>query len=63
MAAPARQRILDAALALIQQQGIRRVTTKETASRAGAAEESVLGRVVPSLRIFDRGEFDYREVA
>jgi len=41
MAAPARQRILDAALALIQQQGIGRVTTKEIASRAGAAEGSL----------------------
>jgi hypothetical protein len=38
MATPARQRILDAALGLIQQKGIGRVTTREIALAAGAAE-------------------------
>jgi AcrR family transcriptional regulator len=41
MPAPARQRILDAALALIQQRGIGRVTTREIALAAGAAEGSL----------------------
>jgi AcrR family transcriptional regulator len=41
MAAPARQRILDAALELIRERGIGRVTTKEIASSAGAAEGSL----------------------
>lgn len=41
MATPARQRILDAALALIRQKGIGRVTTREIALAAGAAEGSL----------------------
>ena len=41
MAAPARQRILDAALGLIRQRGIGRVTTREIAVAAGAAEGSL----------------------
>ncbi len=41
MAAPARQRILDAALGLIQRKGIGRVTTREIAMAAGAAEGSL----------------------
>src|SRR6266487_2958414 len=41
MAAPARQRILDAALDLIQRKGIGRVTTREIAMAAGAAEGSL----------------------
>jgi AcrR family transcriptional regulator len=41
MPAPARQRILDAALSLIQQRGIGRVTTREIAMAAGAAEGSL----------------------
>jgi AcrR family transcriptional regulator len=41
MPTPARQRILDAALALIQQRGIGRVTTREIAMAAGAAEGSL----------------------
>jgi len=40
MATPARQRILDAALGLIQQRGIGRVTTREIAMAAGTAEGS-----------------------
>src|SRR6516162_2726244 len=41
MPTPARQRILDAALGLIRQRGIGRVTTKEIALAAGAAEGSL----------------------
>jgi AcrR family transcriptional regulator len=41
MPAPARQRILDAALGLIRERGIGRVTTKEIALAAGAAEGSL----------------------
>ena len=41
MPAPARQRILDAALRLIQDRGIGRVTTREIALAAGAAEGSL----------------------
>ena len=41
MPSPARQRILDAALTLIRQRGIGRVTTKEIALAAGAAEGSL----------------------
>jgi len=41
MPSPARQRILDAALALIRERGIGRVTTKEIALAAGAAEGSL----------------------
>ena len=41
MSGPARQRILDAALALIRERGIGRVTTKEIALAAGAAEGSL----------------------
>jgi AcrR family transcriptional regulator len=41
MATPARQRILDAALDLIQQKGIGRVTTREIAMAADAAEGSL----------------------
>ena len=41
MATPARQRILDAALGLIQQKGIGQVTTREIAMAAGAAEGSL----------------------
>jgi len=41
MPSPARQRILDAALALIRDRGIGRVTTKEIALAAGAAEGSL----------------------
>ena len=41
MASPARQRILDAALGLIRERGIGRVTTKEIALAAGAAEGSL----------------------
>jgi len=41
MPTPARQRILDAALALIRERGIGRVTTKEIALAAGAAEGSL----------------------
>ena len=41
MPAPARQRILDAALRLIQERGIGRVTTREIALAAGAAEGSL----------------------
>ena len=38
MPVPARRRILDAALSLIQWRGIGRVTTKEIGKAAGAAE-------------------------
>src|SRR5215469_3776941 len=41
MPTPARQRILDAALRLIQERGIGRVTTREIALAAGAAEGSL----------------------
>jgi AcrR family transcriptional regulator len=41
MPTPARQRILDAALALIRERGIGKVTTKEIALAAGAAEGSL----------------------
>ena len=41
MPTPARQRILDAALGLIRQRGIGRVTTREIAMAAGAAEGSL----------------------
>ena len=41
MPTPARQRILDAALGLIQQKGIGRVTTREIAMAADAAEGSL----------------------
>ena len=41
MPSPARQRILDAALGLIRERGIGRVTTKEIALAAGAAEGSL----------------------
>src|SRR6516225_8729802 len=41
MPTPARQRILDAALGLIRQKGIGRVTTKEIAAAADAAEGSL----------------------
>lgn len=41
MPTPARQRILDAALGLIRQRGIGRVTTREIALAAGAAEGSL----------------------
>ena len=41
MPAPARQRILDAALGLIRERGIGRVTTKEIALAADAAEGSL----------------------
>lgn len=41
MPTPARQRILGAALGLIQERGIGRVTTKEIALAAGAAEGSL----------------------
>jgi AcrR family transcriptional regulator len=41
MPSPARQRILDAALRLIRERGIGRVTTKEIALAAGAAEGSL----------------------
>src|SRR5215470_3538301 len=41
MPSPARQRILDAALGLIRQKGIGRVTTREIAIEAGAAEGSL----------------------
>jgi len=41
MPTPARQRILDAALGLIRERGIGRVTTKEIALAAGAAEGSL----------------------
>lgn len=41
MASPARQRILDAALGLIRERGIGRVTTKEIALAADAAEGSL----------------------
>ena len=41
MSTPARQRILDAALGLIRQNGIGRVTTREIAMAAGAAEGSL----------------------
>ena len=41
MPTPARQRILDAALGLIQERGIGRVTTREIALAAGAAEGSL----------------------
>jgi len=41
MPAPARQRILDAALGLIRDRGIGRVTTKDIALAAGAAEGSL----------------------
>jgi AcrR family transcriptional regulator len=41
VATPARQRILDAALGLIQQKGIGQVTTREIAMAAGAAEGSL----------------------
>ena len=41
MPSPARQRILDAALDLIRERGIGRVTTKEIALAAGAAEGSL----------------------
>ena len=32
-------------------------------SRSDGACLCVLGRVIPCLRVFDRGEFDHREVA
>jgi len=41
MPSPARQRILEAALGLIRERGIGRVTTKEIALAAGAAEGSL----------------------
>jgi len=41
MSTPARQRILDAALGLIRQKGIGRVTTREIATAADAAEGSL----------------------
>ena len=41
MASPARQRILDAALGLIRERGIGRVTTKEIALAADAAKGSL----------------------
>jgi AcrR family transcriptional regulator len=41
MPTPARQRILNAALSLIQRRGIGRVTTREIAMAAGAAEGSL----------------------
>jgi AcrR family transcriptional regulator len=41
MPTPARQRILDAALSLIQRRGIELVTTREIAMVAGAAEGSL----------------------
>jgi AcrR family transcriptional regulator len=41
VASPARQRILDAALELIRERGIGRVTTKDIAATAGAAEGSL----------------------
>ena len=41
MPTPARQRILDAALSLLQRRGIGRVTTREIAMAAGAAEGSL----------------------
>jgi AcrR family transcriptional regulator len=41
MPSPARQRILDAAVGLIRERGIGRVTTKEIALAAGAAEGSL----------------------
>ena len=41
MASPARQRIIEAALDLIREKGIGRVTTKEIAAAAGAAEGSL----------------------
>jgi len=41
MPSPARQRILDAALGLIRERGIGRVTTKEIALAAGTAEGSL----------------------
>ncbi len=41
MALPARQRILDAAVALIRERGVARVTTKEIAAAASAAEGSL----------------------
>jgi AcrR family transcriptional regulator len=41
MPSPARQRILDAALGLIRERGIGRITTKEIALAAGAAEGSL----------------------
>ena len=41
MPTPARQRILDAALGLIRERGIGRVTTREIALAAGAAEGSL----------------------
>jgi AcrR family transcriptional regulator len=51
VATPARQRILDAALGLIQQKGIGQVTTREIAMAAGAAEGSLLSnRLATSAR-------------
>jgi AcrR family transcriptional regulator len=41
VASPARQRIVEAALELIRERGIGRVTTKEIAAGAGAAEGSL----------------------
>ena len=41
MPTPARRRILDAALNLIQRRGIGRITTREIAVAAGAAEGSL----------------------
>jgi AcrR family transcriptional regulator len=41
MASPARQRIIDAALVLIRERGIGRVTTREIAAAAGVAEGSL----------------------
>jgi DNA-binding transcriptional regulator YbjK len=42
MPTPVRQRILGAALSLIQRRGIERVTTREIAMAAGAAEGCTL---------------------
>ncbi|GIG70543.1 TetR/AcrR family transcriptional regulator [Phytomonospora endophytica] len=41
MAGPARQRILDAAIALLRQRGISRLTTRDIAQAADAAEGSI----------------------
>jgi AcrR family transcriptional regulator len=41
MPTPARRRIVDTALSLIQQRGIGRVTTREIAMAAGTAEGSL----------------------
>ena len=51
MPVPARRRILDAALSLIQWRGIGRVTTKEIGKAAGAAEGSVFKNFEGQVRL------------